>query len=208
MKDDQKVLKYNVAFNQLAAVAHWDDRALLRQYYKGLPDRLKDELVHVDKATTTVKLRQQVHAIDARYWARKTEQSRNSGKNPGNNTDKSAKSGGNPSSSDNNSSGKKKKKPNTSNNSGNSSNNNNNRASDSKGNNSGSQQKKPDLSNKLGKDGKLTAEERQRRFTNNLCMFCGGSGHVAKDCPRSTSKATKAKSASVSEAGPSAPKKD
>ncbi|KAG6330264.1 hypothetical protein ID866_8825 [Astraeus odoratus] len=35
----------------------------------------------------------------------------------------------------------------------------------------------PDLSNKLGKDGKLTAAECKRCFNLNLCMFCGGNGH-------------------------------
>ena len=54
-----------------------------------------------------------------------------------------------------------------------------------------------DLSLKLGKDGKLTNEERHRRFENNLCMFCGQSGHVAKDCPRASSHAAKARAADV-----------
>jgi len=39
-----------------------------------------------------------------------------------------------------------------------------------------------ELQGKLGKDGKLTAEERQRRFDNKLCMFCGGTGHMAHEC--------------------------
>ena len=45
------------------------------------------------------------------------------------------------------------------------------------------------LGEKLDQDGKLTPAERARRFTNNLCLFCGGVGHTAKNC----SKATKAK---------------
>src|SRR6266705_991366 len=43
---------------------------------------------------------------------------------------------------------------------------------------------KPDISLKLGKNGKLAPEERKCRFDNHLCMFCGQSGHVVKDCPR------------------------
>jgi hypothetical protein len=46
---------------------------------------------------------------------------------------------------------------------------------------------------KLGKDGKLTPNERQRRFDNNLCMFCGGVGHKAPKCPKKSSNASKAK---------------
>ena len=44
----------------------------------------------------------------------------------------------------------------------------------------------------FGKDGKLTPQERQRHLDKNLCLFCGASGHMAKDCPKSTSTAAKA----------------
>ena len=54
-----------------------------------------------------------------------------------------------------------------------------------------------DLSSKLGKDRKLMNEERRRHFENNLCMFCGQSGHVAKDCPRASSRVAKARAADV-----------
>ena len=50
-----------------------------------------------------------------------------------------------------------------------------------------------DLSSKLGKDGKLTPEERQRRVDNKLCLFCGKPGHMARDCRKSSSNATKAR---------------
>src|SRR3984957_2860193 len=51
------------------------------------------------------------------------------------------------------------------------------------------ERKKTDLGEKLGQDGKLTPAERSCRFANNLCVFCSGVGHTAKDC----SKAAKAK---------------
>jgi hypothetical protein len=50
------------------------------------------------------------------------------------------------------------------------------------------QRNAPDLSSKLGKDGKLTPEERQRRFDQGLCMFCGTKGHIVKDCPKGLNK--------------------
>ncbi|KAG6327395.1 hypothetical protein ID866_11694 [Astraeus odoratus] len=53
----------------------------------------------------------------------------------------------------------------------------------------------PDLSGVLGKDGKLTAAECLCHIKNTLCLFCGLPGHLAKDCPRSTSCASKAHSA-------------
>ena len=42
----------------------------------------------------------------------------------------------------------------------------------------------PDLTRKLGKDGKLTPQEHQCRMDNNLCLFCGKTGHIAKECPK------------------------
>jgi len=51
---------------------------------------------------------------------------------------------------------------------------------------------KTELSSKLGNNGKLTLEERKRHFDGNLCMFCGLSGHMVKDCPKSSSRASKA----------------
>ena len=48
-----------------------------------------------------------------------------------------------------------------------------------------------DLTGKLGKDGKLTTEERNRRISNNLCLFCGGTGHHASECKRAKARAAK-----------------
>jgi len=71
----------------------------------------------------------------------------------------------------------------------------NNNSSSTQGKGSTSGQKKsttPDLSSKLGKDGKLTPQEHQRHLDNKLCLFCGTAGHIAKDCPKSSSTSAKA----------------
>ncbi|KIO01160.1 hypothetical protein M404DRAFT_150965 [Pisolithus tinctorius Marx 270] len=57
-------------------------------------------------------------------------------------------------------------------------------------------------SNKLGKDGKLMAAEQKQRFDLKLCMFCGGDGHIAKECPKKVAKARAA--AAAPEATPEA----
>ncbi|RDX48980.1 hypothetical protein OH76DRAFT_1483472, partial [Lentinus brumalis] len=57
---------------------------------------------------------------------------------------------------------------------------------------------------KLGKDGKLTPEERQRRFAANLCLFCGGPGHTADACPKKTAAKGRAAQAQAPDA-PAAP---
>ena len=58
--------------------------------------------------------------------------------------------------------------------------------------------KTPELSDKLSKDVKLTSEECKHRFDQNLCIFCGSSGHKVKECMKSHSQA-----ANVSELVPS-----
>jgi Zinc knuckle len=60
-------------------------------------------------------------------------------------------------------------------------------------NNSTSKKSTSDLLEKLGKDGKLTPQECQRHMDGNLCLFCGKGGHMAKDCTKATSSASKMK---------------
>jgi len=50
--------------------------------------------------------------------------------------------------------------------------------------NQSSSSSRPELTNKLGKDGKLTADKHKRCLDNNLCMFCGGTGHFTDNCPQ------------------------
>src|SRR5277367_1177195 len=53
------------------------------------------------------------------------------------------------------------------------------------------------IADKLGKDGKLHADERQRRFDNNICLYCGGTGHKTADCKKAAASKTKARTAQV-----------
>ena len=80
-----------------------------------------------------------------------------------------------------------------------------------KGKGNTSKPNQEDISDKLGKDGKLTPQEHQRHIDQNLCLLCSRSGHKVLDCPKSTkaeattmiSKATETKagtSAKASEA--------
>ena len=183
LRDGQRINKYVVEFQRLASqVRGYGDGALRRQFYTGLPARIKDEISRVGKPDTLHELRLLAQTIDARYWERKGETSRETHQKP-----KVEATQRSSSSSQNN---------------GNSSNNRNNhnpRSSNtpkpSKPPSSG-----PDLTGKLGKDGKLTDEERKRRLDNRLCLFCAAAGHSARDCPKSTSRAAKARAATTSSA--------
>src|SRR3979490_15041 len=63
--------------------------------------------------------------------------------------------------------------------------------------NANTQEKSPDLASKLGKDSKLTQQERQRHFEQNLCLFCGRTGHIVKECLKLTSSAAKGRAVST-----------
>src|ERR1700720_4448167 len=130
------------------------------------------------KPDTLSQLRLMAQSIDGRYWEREEETRRERNSQP---SEKKPKKSSNQQSSSNNSKKdcKNNAKKNQSSNQGSSS--------------SNSKKKNPILSDKLGKDGKLTQAECTCRFNNNLCLFCGGVGHTANECPKSSSLVMKAK---------------
>jgi hypothetical protein len=125
------------------------------------------------KPPMLVGMKDLVQAIDARYWECKAETTRDSVR-PANSSSTSGtiKNPSTPAKSSDSGSSKKPSetpKPST------------------------PASKRPDLTDKLGKDGKLTASERKRRLDNKLCLFCGGAGHMARECSKSGSSASKIK---------------
>src|SRR5882672_1636616 len=181
MHDSHQATKYFIKFQQLASHVQWGEAALRRQAYNGLAKRIKDDMVHHDKPNTLAGLRKLIQAIDARYWEQCSEVSCETRASGSSGNKSKPKSDSNK--SDNKSGKGSSKQKNT-----------NSGSTQSKG--STSEQKKattPDLSSKLGKDGKLTPQERQRQLDNKLCLFCSASGHIAKDCPKSTSASSKAR---------------
>jgi len=156
-------------------------------FYSGLPDCLKDEIARVGKPLTLHGLRALCQEIDARYWECKDEISRTTKSQPTPSPTKPSNSGGNSS----NSGQEKSKIGNPANSSG----------SSKATSNQSSSGSRLDLTNKLGKDGKLTADERKRCLENNLCMFCGGTGHFADNCPKKTKKAKARAAAITAESG-------
>jgi len=160
MKDSYRVTRYIIDFNRLASqVQDYGDGALHRLFYSGLPDQLKDEIARVRKPLTLNGLRALCQEIDVRYWECKDEISRTMKSQPTSSTTKPSNSGGNtPKFS------QEKSKTGNSPSSANS-------GSSKMTSNQSSSGSRPDLTNKLGKDGKLTADECKRQLDNNLCMF-------------------------------------
>ena len=153
---------------------------MCHHFYSGLPDRIKDEISRIGKLHTLDGLHTVTQEINAQYWEHKEEVARQ------NKTSTSTSTNTNTTSK---SLGKLEKSKSSTGNSAQSSS-----LSNPTPKKPG---KTPELLDKLGKDGKLTSEERKRRFEQNLCMFCGSSGHKAKECPKSGSQAAKARSATT-----------
>jgi len=74
-------------------------------------------------------------------------------------------------------------------------NNKNSSSTQSKGSTSEQKEPTPNLLLKLRKDGKLMPQEHQCCLDNKLCLFCGTSGHIAKDYPKSSSDSSKSQAA-------------
>ena len=209
-RNSSKAARYTVTFNQHASRTGWNDLALTRQYYKGLPDRLKDDIARVGKPVKLRALQNLVTTLDQRYWERQSELIRYpespsasssdvpspsgnpSGKIPENSAENSPKNpfdnlithGSHPPP------GIIPPKSRTS----------------SEVPSASFAQRIADL---LGPDGKLKPEERQRRMDNGLCLRCGEPGHRVADCPRNLAPGLKGRaatsSASASDSGSSEP---
>lgn len=188
MRDNQRITKYLVDFNRHASQVKWGPAALRHQLYRGLPSRLKDEIARVGKPDSLAELRTLAQSIDARYWERRTEVSRETSSS----TQKTTQNSSNSNQEKKNNSSSSSSKPAASSSS-----------SSHPPKHKNTSTPASDLSSKLGKDGKLTKEERQRRFDNNLCLFCGGTGHTAKECRKASSSAAKARAANAKPEGKS-----
>jgi len=189
MKDSYWVTRYIVDFNCLASqVQDYGDGALHRLFYSGLLDRLKDEIARVRKPLTLNGLRALCQEIDTRYWECKDKISRTTKSQSTSSTTKPSNSRGNTPKSSQAKTGNSPSSANTS-------------GSSKATSNQSSSGSKPDLTNKLGKDGKLTADECKWRLENNLCMFCGGTGHFVDNCPKKSKKAKAHAAAVAAESG-------
>jgi len=189
MKDSYHVTWYIVDFNCLTSqVQDYGDGALRRLFYSSLPDRLKDEIAQVGKPLTLNGLRALCQEINVRYWEHKDEISHTTKSQPTSSTTKPSNSRGNTPKSGQAKTGNSPSSANTS-------------GLTKATSNQSSSGSKLDLTNKLGKDGKLTADERKRQLDNNLCMFCGGTRHFADNCPKKSKKAKACAVAIAAESG-------
>ncbi len=186
-KDSGKAIKYSLNFNHDAPWTGWNDSALYWQFYKGLPDRLEDELARIGKPPTLILLQHQIQILNQHHWERQSEVSHDK-----RTTTSTALTQSDNSKSSTSASGSNSNKATTT----------TSQSSTQKTLSSSSSTSLPSTkvknphADKLGKNSKLTSEERDRRFKLQLCLFCGLVGHKVTDCP-STKNSIEGKASST-----------
>ena len=93
MKDNQRILKYNVKFNHLAVQTGRNDSVLQHRYYSRLAERIKDAMGQIGKPSAFEDMKILAHSIDAHHWERICEKAcsgsdKNTANNSGNKSDK------------------------------------------------------------------------------------------------------------------------
>ena len=161
-------MKYIVRFNQHAAAIGYGDNSLYHAFYHRLCTWIKDDMAHHGKPNNLHDMRNLAQEFNVQYWTRKTDIACENCDKPSSSSSSSSKLKG----SGSNLSSYNSTAPKSSN-SGSA-------GSASSSSSSSGTAKKP-YADKLGKDGKLMPEEKERHCTNNLCMFCG-SKHKTEDC--------------------------
>jgi len=81
MYDHQHVNKYMIEFSEHATHTGWNDAALYGEFYRGLAERIKDQLLSLDRPQTFQQLKIDALRCDTRYWERQGEKTASSGRN-------------------------------------------------------------------------------------------------------------------------------
>jgi len=68
MQDYQHVNKYMIEFSEHATNTGWNDAALYGEFYQGLAERIKDQLLSLDRPQTFQQLKADALKCDTRYW--------------------------------------------------------------------------------------------------------------------------------------------
>ena len=174
MKDHHHVTKYIVDFNKLASRTDWNEPALRDRFFRGLPNRIRTELLRGGKPKTLTRMRLKAQQIDQAHWMSKDEIAMDSKTMPTSDDTKDDNS-------EHSSSSLEHSAPDS------------DHLSMSNSNphltlpELRSPSEHPDISDKLDEDGRLKADERKRRLDKDLCLYCGAGGHTAKDCQKAPS---------------------
>jgi len=73
MQDNHHVNRYMTSFLEHASYTHWNEAVLYDAFYAGLAERLKDQLLAVERPTTLEDLKCQSLCANNQYWERHNE---------------------------------------------------------------------------------------------------------------------------------------
>jgi len=68
LRQDGSAAKYSTEFQQIATLTEWDDEALTSQYYWGLKDTIKNEIVRMNRPEDLQGMIDAFINIDSRQW--------------------------------------------------------------------------------------------------------------------------------------------
>lgn len=193
---DQHVMLFNIWKNQITG---WSDRNFYNTLFDSLAPRVKVWLGTRESAlpTTFDTLVSAVEIHDDNYWAidervkstkkseAKTDKSRQNSTEPKTETGRDAPPSATPKTKSNDAKDRGKRAH-----SGSSPNSKTNSTTNPGANTSTSDP--PAYTKHLDNDGHITQAERDRRFKEGLCLYCGIKGHNAQDCRKRLAKAAAA----------------
>ena len=160
IKQKTSVTAYASEFQQVASHLGWDEAAICWHYYSGLKDSVKDEVSRLPKRPDNLEEFIEVTVrIDNRQYERKIEQASTSRPYSDRFTSKH----------------RTPYRQRTF-------------VQHERSDYYGPKPMEIDSIHTPTSNGKLSAEERKRRFDLNLCMFCGLAGHKVSDCYRANAK--------------------
>ncbi|HEY6282825.1 MAG TPA: hypothetical protein VIW22_02770 [Nitrososphaerales archaeon] len=204
LRHTDTVAIYIAKFEEHRQYLSWNDEALRDQFYLGLKDRIKDSMAHLDRPQTLTAMKEIALRLDARLNARWEErQSAKNTNNPGSQSSRTPWSNraSNPSSSAQATpSGRATTLPASSTGTSTIPTPTNQSTTTSSTPRQNFPTHTPDgtVPMELGSRGwQLTNAEKQRRRSNNLCLYCADPGHRAFACPSAPPMRTMAPTPSV-----------
>lgn len=157
MGNSQECITYVTRFRTLAAIIQWkDDKPLISAFRRGLPDRILDDIMRMRENPETLDdyINMSLE-IDGRYWESQAFKTARNSRSPSET----------PSGNTKGSSAKPS-------------------ANIPSATSTSRQSSERSAPKHLTSDFHLTKDERDKRFRNGECLYCGNRGHTLSECPK------------------------
>ena len=185
MRSNQKFTDFLVEFNSVVGQIRWNEESIRYRLRASLPSRIKETLALVEEPRNLDEFKRVVQSIDRRYWERQAE-ARREGMIP-----RAAPNSAYPPRVPYTPTPRVPAPPPR-----------NPPQNTSAASRAATPRPQQPLRH-LTPQGSLTAEERERRIAQNLCLYCGKEGHKAAECNKARkNRETQGRATMRSEMGP------